>query len=384
MTTTTPNMSLILPDVSVTAGPQWATLLNTAYNVIDGHTHATGSGVKITPAGLNISSDLTFASNNATNLRTARFFPNNTFTPGVNDRGCLYELLGELHYIDSVGNDVQLTLNGAIDVNGAITSLSLKDTSFFLQYFGDVTRQFRFDVSAIPTSTTRILSVPDSGGNTSFVTAAAAQTLTNKTLTTPVIAAINTGSTTFTLPAVDGANTNILQTNGSGVLTFVPNPGATQATATTLGAVKGGTVPGQVSGAAVAAGYIGEKISASAASQSITNTTYTTPCTVAVTAGIWRIKAYMYQAGTALMTSIRLGISTDSGAGSFSDASSSSSPTASNNTFVYINAAGGDWSTMIELTVNVSTTINYYCKTFVLGANSSAGTGSYIEAIRIA
>lgn len=223
MTTTTPDMGLVLPDVSITAGPQWATLLNAAFAVIDGHTHQTGSGVQISPAGLNISSDLTFNDNNATNLRTVRLFPNNTFTPLTADKTCLYALGGELFYIDASGNNVQITLNGFVDVAGAISALSIKDSAFFIQYFGDVSRQFRFNASAIPASTTRILSVPDSGANDSFVTANATQTLTAKTLTTPVISMINTGSgTTFTLPSADGTGGQVLATNGSAVLSFIP------------------------------------------------------------------------------------------------------------------------------------------------------------------
>lgn len=225
MTTTTPDMNLVLPDVSITAGPQWATLLNAALTLIDSHDHSTGKGLQVTPSGLNISSDLTFASNNATNLRSLRFFNNLSFTPGASDKTCLYALNGELFYIDAAGNNVQVTLNGAVDVSGSITSLTIKDTAFFIENFSDNTKQFRFDVSAIPTGTTRILSVPDSGGNTSFVTAAATQTLTNKTLTSPVIAAINTGSVTFTLPAADGSNGQAIATNGSGTLSFV-TPGA--------------------------------------------------------------------------------------------------------------------------------------------------------------
>ncbi len=220
MTTTTPNMSLILPDVSITAGPQWATLLNTAYGLIDSHDHSSGKGVLITPPGINISSDLTFAQNNATNLRTVRLYPNNTFSPLVTDKTCLYAVGGELVYIDASGNVVQITLNGAVDVSGSITSLSLHDSAFFIQYFGDTSRQFRFNASAIPASTTRILSVPDSGGNDTFVTLAATQTLTNKTLTTPIIAALNTGSYAVTLPSADGSAGQVVKTNGSGVWGF--------------------------------------------------------------------------------------------------------------------------------------------------------------------
>lgn len=229
MTTTTPNMNLVLPDVSITAGPQWATLLNAAYALIDSHDHATGHGVKITPSGMNISSDLSFAQNNATNLRTLRMFNNSSISLGVNDKTCLYSLNNELYYVDGAGNNIQMTLNGVIDLSGTISALTIKDSGFTMQYFGDVTRQMRFNLAAIPTSTVRVMSVPDSGANDTFVTQAAAQVLTNKTLTAPIIAAINTGSVSFTLPAADGTGGQILQTNGSAVLSFVNPPAAAPA-----------------------------------------------------------------------------------------------------------------------------------------------------------
>lgn len=220
MTTTTPNMNLILPDVSITAGPQWATLLNAAYALIDSHDHSSGKGALITPAGLNITSGLAFNQNDATDFRTVRLHNYNTLSLGASDKTCLYVLSGELHYVDVLGNDVQITVGGQIDVGSSITALSIKDSGFFVQYFGDITRQFRFNTSAIPTATTRILSVPDSGTNDTFVTQAATQTLTNKTLTTPVIASINTGSVTLALPAADGSSGQAIVTNGSAALSF--------------------------------------------------------------------------------------------------------------------------------------------------------------------
>lgn len=185
--TTTPDMLLILPDVSVTAGPAWATMLNTAFGQIDSHDHSTNKGVKVTPAGLNISSDLTFAQNNATNLRTARLFNNVSLTPGVSDLTCLYAVGNELFYRDGAGNVIQVTNGGTLNVAANITTLSIKDTALLIQYFGDISRQFRFDASAIPTGTTRVISMPDSGANDTLVTLNATQTLVNKTLSSPTI-----------------------------------------------------------------------------------------------------------------------------------------------------------------------------------------------------
>lgn len=46
--TTTPNMNLVLPDVSATLGPAWATALNTLLALVDLHDHTTGNGVALT------------------------------------------------------------------------------------------------------------------------------------------------------------------------------------------------------------------------------------------------------------------------------------------------------------------------------------------------
>jgi hypothetical protein len=207
MTTTTPNMNMVLPSVSVTPGPTWANELNAALTLNDAHDHSTGKGVSITPSGLNINADLTFASNNATNLRTARFVNNSSFTPGANDLGCLYELNNELYYRDGAGNAVQITLSGAVDVSGSVTALSLKDSNFILQYFGDVTRQFRFNGAAIAPSTTIVLSTP--AASDTLAGLVATQTFTNKTLgvtntlTGATMASLTpNGTNTLTFPAI--------------------------------------------------------------------------------------------------------------------------------------------------------------------------------------
>ena len=201
-------MSLVLPDVSITIGPTWASLLNASLILLDAHDHTTGKGSMITPSGINISSDLTFASNNATNLRTIRMYNNSAFTTGVNDRGCLYVLNDELYFIDGVGNAIQVTSDGLLNLGASITSLGLNDSTFTLKYFGDVTRQMRFNASQIPTGTTRIYSLPDPGADDTLVSLISTQSLTNKTfdststMTGVMIASLTPdGSNTITFPA---------------------------------------------------------------------------------------------------------------------------------------------------------------------------------------
>ncbi len=51
-------MNLTLPTVSVTIGPLWSSMLNTALTTIELHDHTSGKGARITPAAMNINADL--------------------------------------------------------------------------------------------------------------------------------------------------------------------------------------------------------------------------------------------------------------------------------------------------------------------------------------
>ncbi len=124
-TTTSPNMNLNIPVVGVDPGPQYATDINSCLNIIDQHDHTTGSGVPITPAGLNINTDLTLNGNNLTVARTLRLQPQLIgFTPGVLDIGALYEIVNDLYYTDGAGNQIRITQGGSLaGAAGTITGL---------------------------------------------------------------------------------------------------------------------------------------------------------------------------------------------------------------------------------------------------------------------
>lgn len=121
----TPNMSLTLPVVGVTAGPTYATQVNAALTVIDGHDHATGSGVQITPAGLNINSDLSINSHNVTDVETVRFTAQPAALAGVSPNlAALYVVNEDLYYNDGLGNQIAITTAGAVvGAPGNITNL---------------------------------------------------------------------------------------------------------------------------------------------------------------------------------------------------------------------------------------------------------------------
>lgn len=119
---TTPNMQLVVPEVLVTTGPQYATQINTALDLVDAHDHSPGKGVRITPSGLNINTDLPFNNSNATSLKAVVF----QSQASVLTNQALYSKSGNLCFRDSSGNEVQLTASGQINVSsvGAITGLT--------------------------------------------------------------------------------------------------------------------------------------------------------------------------------------------------------------------------------------------------------------------
>lgn len=124
MANTSPNMSLPIPTVGVESAPQWATLLDSCMTIIDGHNHASGSGVQINPAGININSDLTINDNNLILARSLRFNPNLVAIGGPDDIGCLYEAGVDLYYNDGSGNQIRITQSGSVaGSSGTITGL---------------------------------------------------------------------------------------------------------------------------------------------------------------------------------------------------------------------------------------------------------------------
>lgn len=97
----------------------------------------------------------------------------------------------------------------ALEVASGAASLTLVDSSFFIQDNGDATKQIRFEVSTLSTGATRVLTVPDA--NFTFVGADTTQTLSNKTINGAVL---NDGYTEEVF-AVTGTAPALSPTNGS-------------------------------------------------------------------------------------------------------------------------------------------------------------------------
>lgn len=124
-TTNLPNMGLIVPTVGQDPGPDWANNVNADLGILDQHNHTSGQGVPITPAAININTDLTMNNNNLTHVNTVNFTAHVASLPGsAPNLGCIYVAGNELVYNDEAGNVVPITKTGSVNAGaGSITGL---------------------------------------------------------------------------------------------------------------------------------------------------------------------------------------------------------------------------------------------------------------------
>lgn len=123
-TTSSANMLLPVPVVGMDPGPQYALDVNSCLTLIDQHDHSPSKGVQVTPAGLNINSDLTFNNNNLTSPRCVRFESQPAILTLPNDLDCVYVVDVDLYYNDGNGNNVRITQGGSVaGASGSITGL---------------------------------------------------------------------------------------------------------------------------------------------------------------------------------------------------------------------------------------------------------------------
>ena len=126
-----PNMNLPVPIVGQDPGPDWANNINASLGILDQHNHSNGQGVPVTPAGLNINTDLPLNSNNLTLVNSIRFIDRLTTLPGsAPNLGVIYEAVNELYYNDGVGNVVQLTKAGSVNATSSGISSGTATASF--------------------------------------------------------------------------------------------------------------------------------------------------------------------------------------------------------------------------------------------------------------
>lgn len=111
---TTPNMNLTLPVVSQTPGPTWASEINADLSLVDSHNHTSGKGVLVPVAGLDINADLSLATHSLTNASSVVLL-NQASLATLN---ALYAESGQLFWNDGAGHNVQITINGHVNVSG--------------------------------------------------------------------------------------------------------------------------------------------------------------------------------------------------------------------------------------------------------------------------
>lgn len=111
------NMSLNLPTVSVTAGPTYATQLNTAFETIDLHDHTSGKGVQVPTAGININADLEFNSSAAKELKFIGLESQGS-APSTN-LSVYVDSSNDLYFKNSSGTSVQITNGSSLAAVGS-------------------------------------------------------------------------------------------------------------------------------------------------------------------------------------------------------------------------------------------------------------------------
>lgn len=117
---TTAYMGMDLPIVGTTAGPLWATKVNTALtDKVDLHDHTSGKGTRVPTLGILINADLEFNGYDATELRSTRY-EQQASVAASDDVACCYVLssTGDLYYRNAAGTEIRLTSGGAVNASG--------------------------------------------------------------------------------------------------------------------------------------------------------------------------------------------------------------------------------------------------------------------------
>lgn len=150
-------MNLSLPTVGVTIGPEWATELNDAIEVIEDHDHSTGKGAKIPSIGLNINADLEFNSNRAVELKSSKFTDQTVSLTGATHTSSIYSLNGDLYWTNGAGTAVQITAGSVLPTTpGTVSNLKFDSISSSLS----IGPSDDFVCLSVDTSASRTITLP--------------------------------------------------------------------------------------------------------------------------------------------------------------------------------------------------------------------------------
>lgn len=158
-------MNIDLPVVSSTLGPEWASMLNEALEVVDAHDHSSGKGTKVKVSGLDINDDLDFQENTAYGLTSIEFEPVSVALSGADNANGLSVFAGDLYYVNGSGVSVQITDGGSvITTPGTFSSFEITSISGNLSIgAGDTFVFIRVDTSAARTITLPLASAVVAG-----------------------------------------------------------------------------------------------------------------------------------------------------------------------------------------------------------------------------
>jgi len=185
---TTPNMNLTLPTVSQTTGPSWANQINSDLTVIDSHNHASGNGVAIPSAGLNINDDVGFGTHSAVGLGSTQYV--NQLAPTA---ACaIYAFGGELYYNNASAVPIQITSAGSVvGPPGQWTNLAPPA----IAGYNVGTGTFSFQSDALTFGTLQGASLKLQANTSSQpITLTASAATASYVLTLPVVAPVQVGS----------------------------------------------------------------------------------------------------------------------------------------------------------------------------------------------
>lgn len=150
-------MNLVLPTVSVTLGPEWATELNDALDVIDAHDHSSGKGTQVKAAGLNVDDDLSFNNSKAYELSSAQFHQVDAPLTGASNAASVSTFADDLYYTNGAGISVQITSGGSV-ITSPGTFSTLSETSVNTNLTIGPADTFVF--LRVDTSTARTITLP--------------------------------------------------------------------------------------------------------------------------------------------------------------------------------------------------------------------------------
>lgn len=203
---TTPYMALMLPTVSGTVGPTWASNLNDAMTLVDSHNHTSGQGVQVPTAGININADLSFAGTNATLIRSSRYSTQASTLALPTDVTCLYVSGNNLYYNNGAGTPVQITAGSALAASSLGGISGLAGTSGSVSFnSGTGAYTFLLDANVAGLMDVGAVSIHPVGTSTPSIS---------------LVAPAGLGAAyTLTMPAVVPATNALLVMSSSGVLT---------------------------------------------------------------------------------------------------------------------------------------------------------------------